>query len=161
MTTTHWKKKLADVNWIGTHILPDGKDIIVTLLSVQWMEKLKVMGQNKDSFIASFATNTHFDKPMLLNKTNLKRITKITGTPNIENWTNLNIPVILCQEMDKAIGGGQDWALRIKQYNPPVLLLGSENFNKCKAAIKGGHKLSEIKLKYLVTPEVEKGLIHE
>ena len=96
---------------------------------------------------------------MILNKTNLKRLSKITGTNEFESWIDLNITIILCQEMDKAIGGGQDWALRIKAYNPPVLVLDSDNFNNCRKAIQGGRKLSEIKLKYSVTPEVEKALI--
>lgn len=117
---THWKSKLTDVNWIGTHVLPDSKDITVTLLKVEWVEKAIVMGQAKPTFVAYFAENPYFSKPMLLNKTNLKRITKITGTAMIQKWTALNIKVVLCQEMDKAIGGGKDWALRIKQYIEPV-----------------------------------------
>ena len=48
---THWKQKLTDVNWIGTYILPNGMDIIVKLLRVEWKEDLKVMGQSKKSFV--------------------------------------------------------------------------------------------------------------
>ncbi len=124
---THWKKKLVDVNWIGTYVLPNEQDIIVTLIKVEWKEGVKVMGQAKSCFVATFAPNEYFDKPMILNKTNLKRVTKLTGTPNIEQWTNLNINVTLCQEMDKSVGGGQDWALRIKQTSPDDNMLKELN----------------------------------
>jgi hypothetical protein len=157
---THWKQKLTDVNWIGTYILPNGMDIIVKLLRVEWKEDLKVMGQAKKSFVAYFGDNKYFDKPMLLNKTNLSRITKITGTPNPQEWINLNMDVILCQEMDKAIGGGKDWALRIKEYNKPILILDSANFIKVKDAITNGKAtIEQVETKYKLSKEVRDAII--
>ena len=153
---THWKTKIIDVNWIGTHVLPEGKDIVVEIQHVKWDDQTKVMGQIKPSFVAYFAKNQWFDKPMLLNKTNLKRIAKITGSNEFEAWNDLKINVVLCQEMDKAIGGGKDWALRIKAYDKIFLDAKTPNFEKIKAAIKSGSAtIDQLKKKYIVSEEVE------
>lgn len=153
---THWKTKIIDINWIGTHVLPEGKDLVVEITSVKWDEQAKVMGQMKPSFVAHFAKNPYFDKPMLLNKTNLKRLSKITGTNEFESWVDLNITVVLCQEMDKAIGGGKDWALRIKAYDKPILTEKSSNFESIKAGLKDNKfTMDKIKQRYSISSEME------
>jgi hypothetical protein len=153
---THWKTKIVDVNWIGTHVLPEGKDLVVEITAVKWDEQAKVMGQMKPSFVAHFGKNQYFDKPMLLNKTNLKRLAKITGTNEFESWGELNITVVLCQEMDKAIGGGKDWALRIKAYDKPILTEKSANFEVLKDGVKNKKfSIDKIKQRYSISAEVE------
>lgn len=114
----HWKKDI-DVEWIGTYILPEGKDINVKLLSVEFKKDLKVAGKKKDQHIAHFEKNQWFEKPMLLNRTNLKRLTMLLGTPYYEDWKN--VWVTLTQEMDKTVTGGTDWALRIKPALPKMV----------------------------------------
>ena len=152
---THWKNKLTDVNFIGTHVLPNEKPIIVKLKNVIWSENTKIMGQSKSCFLAYFEANQYFDKPMILNKTNLKRLTKLTGTPNFEQWLNIN--VTLLQEMDKAIGGGQDWALRISASKPiielPVMVEGSKEFIACKKASKD-YTIEDFRKKYQISEEL-------
>jgi hypothetical protein len=116
---THWKKTV-DKDWIGTYILPEGKPIVVKLLSVKY-EEVKVKGVKGMYKVAYFAPNKYFKKPMLLSANiNLKRLEKFTGTPYIEDWININLDVTLQQEMDKAFGGGKDWALRIAPTLPRV-----------------------------------------
>lgn len=116
---THWKKTI-DKDWIGTYILPEGRPINVILERVEYKE-VKIKGVKEHSRVAYFSKNAYFDKPMLINPTNCKRIEDLTGTPYIERWSNLNIPVTLCQEMDKAFGGGKDWALRISKTQPKLI----------------------------------------
>lgn len=151
----HWKTKLTDVNFIGTHVLPNEQPIIVKVVNVEWAETAKVMGQNKACFLAHFAKNEYFNKPMILNKTNLKRLTKLTGTPNYEQW--VNVDVTLLQEMDKAIGGGTDWALRISKDKPvlklPVLIEGSKEWEAVLNA-KDKYTIADFRKKYSISDEL-------
>lgn len=129
----HWRKNL-DPNWIGTYVLPDGKPIEAVITSVKFCKGLKVAGKTKDGYVAYFAPNQHFDKPMLLNPTNLKRLTLLTGSPMFESW--VNVPVFLTQEMSKMPDGTQDNALRIG-FNSPTLkalnyLTESAMLRECK-----------------------------
>jgi hypothetical protein len=166
---THWKKNI-DTNWIGCHVLPNGQDIVVTLLRVEFKKGVKVAGKSQDKYVAYFDKNPYFDKPMLLNKTNLKRVEILTGTPIIENWGNLNMKVTICQEMDKCIGGGEDWALRIKAKAPvltlPILTIDSPNFKGCKEALKQvnpktsvNYTVQDFRTKYQISKEVEAELL--
>ncbi len=107
---THWRKNL-DPNWIGTYVLPEGQQIEALITKVHFEKGLKVAGKTKDGYVADFAANKYFDKPMLLNPTNCKRLTLLTGNPNFETW--VNVPVFLTQEMSKMPDGSQDYALRI------------------------------------------------
>lgn len=164
-TKTHYKK-MVDTNWIGTWVLPEGKDINVILTKVVYVKTNKVMGKIKPGFVAYFAPNPHFDKPMLLNATNQKRVAKLIGSVYAEDWMNVNIEVTLCQEMDKCVAGGQDWALRFKSERPvkalPVLELGTPNFDNCKIAITSGkYTIENIKSKYSVSEEVEQKLTEQ
>jgi hypothetical protein len=135
---THWKKTV-DKDWIGTYILPeDGKAITVTLIGVEYKE-VKVRGVENWYLIANFAKNKWFDKPMLLSaNVNKQRLEKLIGTPYIERWENLNMKVTLQQEMDKAIGGGRDWALRIGEKAPKKEKLTGQRLEDAKQAIIDG-----------------------
>ena len=140
---THWKKTI-DPNWIGTYVLPDGKAINVKLLNVRF-EVAKVMGKTENSAVARFEKNKHFDKPMLLNSTNCKRLSKLTNSPYIEDWNNLDIT--LCQEMDRAIGGGKDWALRISPIKPKSKSIA--DFTEEKKQLEACKNLEELQKVFL------------
>lgn len=103
---------------VGIEALPNGKEITVIIDHIAWVEKEQINGETKPAWIAYFKPNPYFTLPMVLNATNKKRLARLSGTPYLE--TVKNLPVTLCQEMDKAIGGGKDWALRISQVPPKV-----------------------------------------
>lgn len=143
---THWKKTV-DKDWIGTYVLPEGKPIIVKLLRVEYKE-VAVKGVKGFYVVAYFDKNEHFDKPMLLSaNVNKERLSKLTGTPYIERWNNLNIWVTLQQEMDKAFGGGKDWALRIASQAPQMKTI--EDFPTEKNLLFNSKDLEELKNNYL------------
>ncbi|MES2397917.1 MAG: hypothetical protein V4549_18035 [Bacteroidota bacterium] len=157
MEKVHWKKNI-DPNWIGCYVLPEGKDIVVKILSVTFDTALKVAGKAKKSHVAIFDKNPYFDKPMLLNATNCKRLTARTGSPYPQDWSN--IEVTLCQEMDKCVTGGQDWGLRIKAEIPklPDLQSGTKAYQNAVIHLKGEGKIEDIEKRFTLTPDIKKQL---
>lgn len=144
---THWKKTV-DKDWIGCYVLPEEKPINVKLLRVEYKE-VKVKGIKDWYKVAYFDKNEWFDKPMLLSaNVNLERVEKITGSPYIEDWGEINIVVTLQQEMDTAFGGGKDWALRIAPELPilvkPTIKVGSEKWKQAVQHMKDGKDIKLI-----------------
>lgn len=165
---THWKKTI-DKDWIGCYVLPEGKPIVVKLISIKY-EEVKVKGLKDWYKVAYFEKNPYFDKPMLLSATtNLKRIEKLTGTPYIEDWVTLNLNVTLQQEWDKAFGGGKDWALRIADTAPTMTLpeLKKENAKIWSNAVSKTKEvgiesaLIAIKKRYSISDQTKKALEDE
>ena len=96
---------------IGCEALPNGKDITVTIERITFTENEVINGDKQSAWVCYFKPNDYFKLPMILNATNRKRLAKLSGTPYLETVQNLT--VTLTQEMDKAIVGGKDFALRI------------------------------------------------
>lgn len=147
---------------IGCEVLTNGNPINVVIDRIAWVEKEQVNGENKPSWVAYFKQNRYFTLPMVLNATNKKRLARLAGTPYLE--TVKNLPVTLCQEMDKAIGGGKDWALRVSQIAPKVTPAGqviktkltpeSPNWQSIVTwAQQDGNKLESVWAKYDVSAE--------
>lgn len=156
MEKTPWKKTV-DPNYIGTYVLPEDKPINVVILRVEW-KNTKVMGQDKKASIAYFAPNPYFDKPMLLNVTNMKRLERITGSKYIEDW--LNVSVTLQREMDKTPTGGKDWALRVAPIAPKTAATAklkleptSSNWGMIVKWVKDGNPIEKVWEKYDVSEE--------
>lgn len=87
---THWKK-LTDPNYIGSHDFQPGQELTVIIESVnkERIELFNGKGMDiKDCVLAKFKGAK---KPMILNKENMKLITKVTGTPYIEQWVGKSI----------------------------------------------------------------------
>jgi len=157
---THWKKTM-DKDWIGVYNLPEGKPIRATIISIKYQE-VKVKGVLGWYKVAYFAKNKHFDKPMLLQAAvNLKRVSKLTGSPYVEDWIKLNLKVTLQKEMDKAFGGGKDWALRIAEKAPEKVLvpLTADKIINAIAFIKEGKTMDDLKETYSISPEIEKQIL--
>lgn len=151
---------------IGCEVLPSGRDIIVTIDRIAWVEKEQVNGENKPSWVAYFKPNPYFTLPMILNATNKKRLARLSGTPYLETVKNLT--VTLTQEMDKAIGGGRDFALRIAPIAPKTagttkikLEPTSGNWNSIVDWVKKGNPIEKVWEKYDVSEEDKEKLIKE
>jgi hypothetical protein len=87
---THWKK-LVDNNYIGSHDFQPEQVLEVTIESVN-KENIELFNgrklESKDCILARFKGAK---KPMILNKENMKLITKVLGTPYIEQWVGQKI----------------------------------------------------------------------
>jgi hypothetical protein len=146
-TKTHWKK-MRNTNYIGGWDLLDG-DKTVTITKVT-----KEMVHDGKGGQAECCT-VHFNecKPMVANSTNLKRITKLTGSAFIEDWTGKQI--VLTTEKVKAFGEIHD-AVRVSTKPASKPKLEGNLIDKAKAALLAGSATIEtIKAKYVVSAEVE------
>lgn len=114
MPKTHWKK-LTNPNYLGAYALDEGKDLIATIQFVRREMVTGADGKREECMVVHFVEPTI--KPMILNATNAKTITKLYKTPYIEEWANRSIQLYVAQV--KAFGEVTD-ALRIRPYLPKV-----------------------------------------
>lgn len=109
---THWKK-LTNPDYLGAYALEDGKDIILTVDYVKQEVVMGADGKKEECTVAHFKENGV--KPMILNATNCKAISKLAKSPYIEKWSGLRIQIGV--EMVKAFGEVVD-ALRVRKTAP-------------------------------------------
>lgn len=86
---THWKTQF-NYDYLGAYSLPDGKDIILTIRETKKEQVVGASGKKEECFVAYFFENV---KPMILNRTNCKTLTKIFKNPNFESWINKQIQI--------------------------------------------------------------------
>ena len=108
---THWKK-LTNPNYIGAHDLQPGQELKITIESVA-KEIVKTPEGKDDECVVAKIVGAK--KPMILNKTNMKIITKVLGSPYIEDWKGKSI--IIYSAKVKAFGEMME-ALRVKNQIP-------------------------------------------
>ena len=80
MTKTHWKK-LHNPDYLGAYFLQPGQDLILTIQKVQKEIVVGADGKREECTVLHFKEKEA--KPMILNATNAKTISKIYGTPYI------------------------------------------------------------------------------
>lgn len=108
---THWKK-LTNPDYLGAYSIEDGQDLVLTIKSVGVEKVVGADGKKEDCVVCHWAENA---KPMILNSTNMKMITKLLDTPYIENWAGHKIQIGV--ERVKAFGDVVD-ALRVRKSLP-------------------------------------------
>lgn len=82
---THWKK-LVNPEYIGAYAL-EGSDLTVSIDRVV-RELVTGDGGKKEECTVAYLTN---QKPLILNRTNSKIITKLYNSPYIEDWAGKKI----------------------------------------------------------------------
>lgn len=128
---THWKK-LTNPDYLGAYALEPDQDLVVTIKSVANEVVTGADGKKETCMVMRFMENV---KPMILNATNSKTITKLLKTPYIEEWSGRKIQLYVQQGV-KAFGDVVD-ALRVRPFLPV------ENELKCAdcgAKIEGNGK---------------------
>lgn len=148
---THWKK-LNNPNYIGAYELMGVTDELIVKITKVVKEPVQGTDGKKEDCTVAYLEN---QKPLILNSTNCKTITKLYNTPYIEDWAGVKITLIVQQV--KAFGDIVD-ALRIKQAIP-----NKDKFTpqhpKWNDAIKyyaSKKDLSSIKKHYELSSENEK-----
>lgn len=107
---THWKK-LTNPLYLGSHDLQPGQEVKLTIESIGKEVVKDQNGKDGECIVARIRGA----KPMILNKTNCKIISKIYETPYIEDWVGKQI--IIYSAKVKVAGDIVD-ALRIKAVKP-------------------------------------------
>ena len=122
MKHTHWKK-LTNPNYLGAYELESADDVIVaTIKSVGLEQVVGADGKREECTVAHFVENI---KPMILNVTNCKTITRLYKTPYIEEWAGRKIAIF--KATVKAFGETVE-ALRIKPEIPKVTIKPEKTF---------------------------------
>lgn len=139
---THWKKNF-NYDYLGAYSLPEGKDIVVTIKSIK-KEKITGTGGKKEECTVCYFNDS--DKPMILNKTNCKIISKVYGTPYMEEWVGLKIQ-LFSAKVDA--WGDTTEALRVRDFKPTEEVDNTEALsilNRCSS-------LTELQQMYLGLPK--------
>lgn len=107
---THWKQNF-NYAFTGAYELQPGEERTLTIKETKKEEVANTNGGKEICFVAYFSESS---KPMILNKTNCKTISKLYG-PFVENWNGKRITIKA--ESVKAFGETVD-ALRVKNIMP-------------------------------------------
>lgn len=110
MNKTHWKK-LTNPNYLGSYAFQPGEEKTVTLKEVK-REVVQNQNGKEECTVAYFEEDV---KPLILNKTNCDMISKVWGTPYLEDWTGKKI--ILKVKRISAFGEMVD-AVRVSKDRP-------------------------------------------
>lgn len=106
---THWKK-VYNPDYLGSWDLEKG-DVVVTIAYVK-QDKIHNTSKNKKENVPVLFFVEEI-KPMIVNKTNGKRISKLAKSPHIEKWQGLKIQVGVSQEK---IAGELTDVVRVREY---------------------------------------------
>lgn len=86
MSKTHWKK-WNNPNYLGSYAFQPGEEKTVTIKEVK-REIVQNQNGKEECTVAYFEEDV---KPLILNATNCKAITKVWGTPYVEDWVGRKI----------------------------------------------------------------------
>lgn len=160
MEKTHWKK-LTHPDYIGAYELMKGDKNIELPVKIEAVKREIVQGPDgKKEECTVMTIPPH--KPMILNATNQKALTKAIGSPFIEDWGGKMVTLYVAKV--RAFGETID-ALRIKDvlYTPPalpVLDIKHPKWNDAKASVKEGKAtIDAIRKSYTLSAENEKLLL--
>lgn len=154
-TKTHWKK-LTHPDYLGAYELLDGsangKELTVVIQQVKREQVVGADGKKEECTVCYL----HGQKPMILNATNQKTMTKIFKSPYIEDWSGKRMTLYVAKV--KAFGDTVD-ALRVRDKAPELeqFTPSHPKWNGAITALKAGNTTIEaIKKNYTLTAENEK-----
>lgn len=153
---THWKT-LKNPDYIGSWDLADSEGKYspktVTLGNVTKKFVHDGKGSGDECVVAELVGL----KPMILNSTNLKTITKLLGSAFIEDWKGQKIELNV--QKVKAFGEVHD-ALRVSKVKPAEAKPKPEfTSDKFEAAHAKSATIEQIKAIYNISPETEKAYL--
>ena len=89
---THWKKVVSDPNYLGEADFQENEEKIVTIARV--VDEVVVQtNRGKEKKAAVYFREQL--KPMILNATRSKAITKVAGSPYFEDWVDVKIQLYI------------------------------------------------------------------
>lgn len=109
---THWKE-LSDSPYLGAYSLQPGQELQLTIAKAGAEQVTGADGSKETCRVIHFKEKGV--KPMIVNSTNAKTISKLADSPYMENWVGTEIQVYA--EKVKAFGEQME-ALRIRPFKP-------------------------------------------
>lgn len=153
-TKTHWKK-LTNPDYIGAYTIMDGtdasKDLVVTIAEVKREMVAGADGKKEECTVCYLKGQ----KPMILNSTNQKTMTKLFNSPFIEDWAGKSMALYVARI--KAFGDTVD-ALRVRATAPKLPDLNPQHpkWNGAITALKAKNTTIEaIRSSYTLSKENE------
>ena len=144
---THWKQ-LQNPLYIGAYSLQPGEERIVEIEKVVKEQVKGSDGKAEDCTVAYLKA----EKPMILNATNCKILSKVYGSPYIQDWIGKSVTIYA--EKIKAFGDTVE-ALRIRPTKPPLPELTPDHpkWNEAVKAVKADPKaLDKVVARYSLSP---------
>ena len=111
MSETHYKK-LINPDYLGAYSLEPGQDMILTIKSVGKEVITGTGGKQEECIVCRWVED---QKPMILNVTNCKTISKMLKTPYVEKWAGHRVQIYATTTK---FGGDTVECLRIRK-DPP------------------------------------------
>lgn len=143
MSRTHWKQ-LQNNDWIGAYALTDGQDLTLTIDKAMQEQVTGNNGKREMCLTVHWVERDY--KPMIVNRTNAKTITKVVGSPYIEEWHGKAITLYVDTTR---LGGDIVECLRIRPYPPKQTKQTATAKEKLVCSECG----KEIKSEFGLTPE--------
>lgn len=155
----HWRKQFADDKTIGSHDLEkDGKFVPVVVHIEKFYQGELVGSMGKEQKI--FAKLKEFQKPMICNRSNFKKLETFFKTFEMEQF--LNKPIMLTVETVKSPDGlvpALRFSSRPLPQSKPKPVITDDKFPAALESVKSGAMtIEKIKEIYEVTPEQLKQL---
>lgn len=150
---THWKH-ITNPEYLGSWDFKPKEERQLTCIGVKREFVVGPGGKKEECTVMALKDS----KPVIFNNTNCKRLSKVLGTPEIEEWVGKSFYVGI--EQVNAFGEMVD-AIRVKTSQPalPELKAGTANFDAVRAALVAGtHTIEQAKSKYRISPDVEQTL---
>jgi len=123
----HWKKLVSDPKYIGEADFEDSEEKVVTIELVTCDLVINKDGRAEKT-VLNFKENC---KPLILNVTNSKAISKVTGKKKVEEWKGARI-VLYIDPHVKAFGDIVS-AVRVRPFAPkPTVQQKPEDIIKCQ-----------------------------
>ena len=89
---THWKKVVSDPNYLGEADFQENEEKVVTIARVAEEVVVQTNRGKEKKAAVYFRENL---KPMILNATRSKAITKVAGSPYFEDWVDVKIQLYI------------------------------------------------------------------
>lgn len=155
---THWKK-LTNPLYLGAYDFQPGEERVLKITEVKRETVTGPEGKKEECTVAYLAKS----KPIILNSTNSKRITKALNTPYIEDWAGKTITVYV-ETGIRAFGDITD-AIRIRPIAPKIekeeVKPGHESWDNVLKAIQSGNAtIEQVRSKFRLSPENEELLLN-
>ena len=137
---THWKK-LNNPDYLGAYAFDPGEEKVGTIAYVRQESVMGADGKKEECTVAHFTEKEL--KPLILNVTNCKAITKLYKSPYIEDWAGKAI-VMRVQNV-KAFGEVVE-AVRIKPEIPKVAFSRDVICDECGGVLTAYGKMNPAQL---------------